>query len=147
MYEHIFSETPEERANRYRELARGAEESAARESLPSIRAAYFRSADRWNKLASLMELGKGYSAHKSEKAETPKQPKKAKGWTIHKQRNGLQQPAPRYESASHLKATDDKQDTAGMATGGGAGTGGALLGRRGLLGRPSAVRVKRVRSA
>ena len=97
MYEHIFAETPGERAKRYRELARAAEESAARESLPSIRAAYFRSAERWDKLASLMELGKGYSTHKSEKAETPKQQKKARGWTIYKQRKELLQPALRYE--------------------------------------------------
>jgi hypothetical protein len=147
MYEHIFAETPEERAKRYRELARAAEETAARESLPSIQAAYVRSAERWNKLASLMELGTGYTARKNDKSETPKQPRKAKGWTIHKQRSELSQPALRYDSASHLKANDDKQGTAGMATGGGTGTGRAVLGRRGVLGRASPVRVTRARSA
>ena len=147
MYEHIFAETPEERTARYRELARNAEETGTRESLPSIRAAYLRSAERWNKLASLMELGKGYSARKSDTAETPKQPKKAKGWTIHKQRIELSQPALRYDTASHPKASDNEHGTAGMATGGGIGTGRAVLGRRGVLGRASAVRVTRVRSA
>ena len=147
MYEHVAAETPEERMARYRELARNAEETAAQESLPSIRAAYLRCADRWNKLASLMELGKGFRTQKSETSEAPKQPRKAKGWTIHKQRNELRQPPLRYDSASHPKASDNDHGTAGVATGGGTGTGRAVLGRRGVLGRASAVRVTRVRSA
>jgi hypothetical protein len=60
MFQKSFGETPAERARHYRTLAMTAETDAAETPLPSLRAAYLRSADRWLRLAALMEMGTGY---------------------------------------------------------------------------------------
>ena len=64
MFAKSFAETPAERARHYRTLAMTAETSAAETSLPALRAAYLRSADRWHRLAALMELGAEYTPKK-----------------------------------------------------------------------------------
>jgi hypothetical protein len=64
MFQRPFAETPAERAGHYRALAMTAEENAAATGLPALRAAYLRSADRWHKLAALMEMGTGYTPKK-----------------------------------------------------------------------------------
>jgi len=64
MFQKSFDETPAERARHYRLLATTAECTAAETQLPSLRAAYLRSADRWYKLASLLETGTGYTPRK-----------------------------------------------------------------------------------
>jgi hypothetical protein len=64
MFQKTFDETPAERARHYRLLAMTAESTAAETQLPSLRAAYLRSADRWHKLASLLEVGTGYTPKK-----------------------------------------------------------------------------------
>ncbi|MGH6890370.1 MAG: hypothetical protein ACREHF_14450 [Rhizomicrobium sp.] len=64
MFEQVLDESPAARARQYRALAMTAEASAAVESLPQLRAAYLRTADRWNTLAGLLELGSGYAPRK-----------------------------------------------------------------------------------
>jgi hypothetical protein len=64
MFQKPFAETPAERARHYRTLAMTAEDYAAATGLPALRAAYLRSADRWHKLAALMEMGTGYTPKK-----------------------------------------------------------------------------------
>jgi hypothetical protein len=64
MFQKTFDETPAERASHYRLLAMTAESTAAEMELPAMRAAYLRSADRWNKLAALLEMGKDYAPKK-----------------------------------------------------------------------------------
>ena len=147
MYEHIFAETPQERAQRYRQLALAAEESAAREQLSEIRAAYLRSAERWNKLASIMELGIGHEPRRTSKADFVKPAKKAKGWTIHKQQSASSQPAPRFDSAPDLRAESGKQNDTGVAATGGIGIRRPVLGRRSGVGRSSTFPVTRTRRA
>lgn len=145
MYEHIFAETPQERAQRYRHLALAAGESAAREQLPEIRAAYLRSAERWNKLASIMELGIGHEPRRTSKADYAKSAKKAKGWTIHKQQSGPPHHAPRYDSVPGMRAESGKQSDTGVAAAGGLGIRRPVLGRRSGLGRTTAFPVTRTR--
>jgi hypothetical protein len=64
MFERVFGESPAERARHYRVLAMTASTNAAAASLPQLQAAYLRSAERWNTLAALMELGSGYTPRK-----------------------------------------------------------------------------------
>ena len=64
MFQKTFEETPVERAHLYRLMAMTAEGTAAQAQLPAMRAAYLRSADRWHKLASLLEVGTGYTPKK-----------------------------------------------------------------------------------
>jgi len=64
MFEKTFGETPADRARHYRTLALTAESDAAATPLPTLRAAYLRSAERWQTLANLLELGTGYSPRK-----------------------------------------------------------------------------------
>ncbi|HEX4158521.1 MAG TPA: hypothetical protein VHY79_08590 [Rhizomicrobium sp.] len=64
MFQKPLAETPAERAGHYRALAMTAEDNAAATDLPALRAAYLRSADRWHKLAALMEMGTGYTPKK-----------------------------------------------------------------------------------
>lgn len=71
MLERIFHETPAERARHYRVLAMTAEANAAATPLPSLRAAFLRSAERWNTLAALLEMGKGYSPRKVARPNAP----------------------------------------------------------------------------
>lgn len=79
IFERVFDESPAERARHYRTLALTAEAEAAASSLPQLQAAYLRSAERWNTLAGLLELGNGYMPRKIVKqaaapSGTPKQP-------------------------------------------------------------------------
>ncbi len=64
MFQKNMAETPAERAHQYRVLAETAECHAAETPLPALRAAFLRSADRWHRLAALMELGCGYTPRK-----------------------------------------------------------------------------------
>ena len=52
-----FSEGARERVIGYRELAAHAQTMADSSGLPRVREAYQRSADRWNTLANLVEMG------------------------------------------------------------------------------------------
>jgi hypothetical protein len=64
MFQKALAETPAERARNYRVLAMTAESNAAETPLPSLRDAWLRSADRWLKLAALLEKGTGYTPRK-----------------------------------------------------------------------------------
>lgn len=64
MFEKSFGETPAERARHYRALAMTAERNAAGTPLPALRALFLQSADRWHRLAALMELGGTYTPRK-----------------------------------------------------------------------------------
>jgi hypothetical protein len=77
MFQRTFAETPAERARHYRTLAMTAESSAAESSLPALQAAYLRSADRWNRLAALMESGIGYTPKKIAPRHGPRSRKPA----------------------------------------------------------------------
>jgi len=146
MYEHIFAESPTERAQRYRQLALAAEETAAHQPLSAVRAAYQMSAERWNKLASIMELGIGHEPRKISKTDYGKPPKKAKGWTIHKQQSGLPQAVARYVPEAHARAQDGEQGKPEVAAADGAGVRRPVLGSRGGLGRASSLPVRRARA-
>lgn len=64
MFQKTLGETPAERARHYRALAMTAESEAAATPLPALRAVFLRSADRWHRLAALMELGSDYTPRK-----------------------------------------------------------------------------------
>lgn len=70
MFARVFNESPAERIRHYHALALTAQANAAASSLPQLRAAYLRSAERWNELAALMELGNGYTPRKIAKPVT-----------------------------------------------------------------------------
>ena len=72
VFQKVFSETPAERARHYRTLAMTSEANAAATPLPALRAAYLRSADRWNTLASLLELGSNFNPRKIAAAPRPR---------------------------------------------------------------------------
>jgi hypothetical protein len=56
--------TPAGRARQYRALAKAAKRDSAKTPLPSLRMTYLRSAQRWYKLAALLELGRDHSPRK-----------------------------------------------------------------------------------